>query len=259
MYFLVIMSGPSSPVPPSSPSSSEAYSSKSLKSTFRIAPRPTAQLIHFAPATEKESGFRAVILRDTLTPKGHLKLIEPFAADKNIVLNCLGEQCWMTEPIVFIQTCQPGTVMEDWSNTQPRFVMSTTGYLNWLKYMNNDRVKVYNTLMEKMKRIKASETMGLGQSIHMFGEGDLYTSQELDVKTDCIIEVNYNWMYGDAGPKMTFDMKGISSHMQYSMDVPVEAFSYLKEGVKRLREELKNYKKKVSTKRLRQSANGMLS
>jgi hypothetical protein len=227
-----------------------------LKSYFRIYPDSKSQLIHFAPATENESGFRALILRDTLTESGELKLMDPFAIDRPIIEKCLGKECWSTEPLVFIQTCPPGSLLEDYCSSQPRFVLSCSGYLEWLKYMGSSQVKVYNNMVQFFQKTRGPETTALVPSLHMYGFGNIDSGQELDNKTRCTIEVRFEWKNGEPSPKMTLLMRGEHSEMQKPIEIPFQAYSHLQSGVKRLREELRYYKREPPVKKSRQSANG---
>ena len=234
----------------------EVAEADKLQSSFKIKPHSTSQIIHFAPSTETECGFRAVILRDVVNKKGEFKLIEPFAVDRKVIENCLGKKCFTSEPLVFVQSCSPGSVLEEYNSSQPRFVMSATAYLEWLRYMSNDRVKVYNNMLSYMKKIRGPDVVNLDHSVHNYGPADIETSQELDVSTDCIIKVCYNWNFKDPNPKMHFTMQGVLSHYQHPFEIPVDAFNYLQAGVKRIREELGEYKKDKRSKKSCQSVNG---
>lgn len=244
----------------SSSRSTKSFSKKPCsKSHFKICPHSNSQIIHYAPSTEKEAGFRALILRDILTKDGDLKLVEPFAIDRNVVENCLGKQCWSTEPLVFIQTCPPGSILEEYNSCQPRFVMSATAYLEWLHYMSGNHIKNYNNMVHYMRRIRGPETVALSSSVYIFGGADLQVTQEMDVETNCTIEVKFIWKYDQANPKMYFSMVGVGSELQLPLEVPFESFSYLQSGIKRIKEEMKNYKRRPKFKRSKQSVNGSRS
>lgn len=228
----------------------------SLKSYFKIYPDPKSQLIHCAPAAEKVGGFRALVLRDVLTETQELKLIEPFAVDRSVVEKCLGRECWKSEPLVFCQTSEVGSVIEEYSNAQPRFVMSCTAYLNWLRYMENAQPQVYSSMSQYMTAMRGPETTCLETGLHMYGGGNIETGQELDTGTRCKIEVKFEWNWAESSPKMYFVMKGAGSEIQPPLEIPYMGFRHLQKGVRRLREELRYYKREPGNKKSRQSANG---